>query len=339
MDLKPLTLISGYNNTGKSSILDSFLLFQDYANPEVFLKLLGFRGVRNVELSPRSLWEPLFHNMDTINPIEIRINKDDFLRLEKNNKYTLSKGSASLINSKTFFSSVNYALSCDFQRKEKRFTGDYLLGNENISGNLVLLSRDNAAICANDEYIQYIGPHISLDDITVADWFGNLELTQGKTEKQKLIEILSILDNSITDITTIAAGGLVQLYFTNKQEIKLPFHIMGDGIKKLLHIALVLRTKPGCILLLDEVENGLHYSLYSKFWEILSTLAILENSQIIATTHSYECIAGALEGVTAAKQEENFAYVRLDKNDNIVTPKKFSSNMLKRAIDSDWEVR
>lgn len=119
----------------------------------------------------------------------------------------------------------------------------------------------------------------------------------------------------------------------------LPIHTMGDGIRKLLHIALVLLANPGCILLLDEVENGLHYSLHAKFWEMVSTLAIQEKCQVIATTHSYECISGALEGIMAAKLEDSFAYTRLDRSEKGIVPKTFTSDMLERALDSDWEVR
>ena len=251
----------------------------------------------------------------------------------------LSNNTLGILGGKIDFSSANYALSCVFEKRSNRFTGDYLIGNDNLNNNIILLGHDNASVQANDEYIQYLGPHIALNDLTVADLFGQVELSQNKTDKDKLLDILTILDECIVDITTIAVNGIVQLYFTNKQGIKLPIHIMGDGIRKLLHIVLVLLTKPGCILLLDEVENGLHYSLQAKFWEVISTLAIQEKCQIIATTHSYECINGALVGIKAANLDDSFAYIRLDRNENGVMPKTFTSDMLERAINSDWEVR
>ena len=339
MEFKPITLVSGKNNAGKTSILDSIFLFQDYADPIVFFKLLSFRGMRQDDTSARTVWEPLFHNMDTKEPIEIRLNGTHSLRLEKNNKYTMSNKAPGVLDSILGFSSANYTLSCFFERDSKRFAGDYIIGNEKLNHNIVLSGNDNSPIQPNDEFIQYLGPHITLSDITVADLFGQIELSQNKTDKKKLIDVLKILDECIVDITTIATNGLVQLYFTNKQGIKLPIHTMGDGIRKLLHIALILLAKPGCILLLDEVENGLHYSLHTKFWEMISVLAIQERCQIIATTHSYECITGALEGVKAANQKDNFAYTRLDRDENCIVPKTFTSDMLERALDSDWEVR
>jgi AAA15 family ATPase/GTPase len=339
MELKPITLIAGKNDTGKSSILESLFLFQDYANPDVFIKLLNFRGMSQYDTSARTVWAPLFYNMDTQENIELRLNGEFFLSLKRNNEFALSSKTPEILNGKIDHSTANYALLCNFEREAKRFSGNYLIGNEKLDYNLVLQGLDNAAIQPNDEVIQYIGPHITLHDISVAELFGQIELSRNKMDKEKLIEILAIIDEKIKDITTIATNRLVQLYFIDKHNNKLPLHLYGDGIKKLLHIALVLLTKPGCILLLDEVENGLHYSLHAKLWEMISTLAIQENCQIIATTHSYECINGALEGIKAANLEESFAYVRLDKCDKGIVSKTFACDMLERALDSDWEVR
>jgi len=339
MELKPITLISGRNNTGKSSILDGLFLFQDYANPDVFMKLLGFRGMRQVEVSQRNLWEPLFHNMVLKDAMVLQVNGESALSLEKNKGFALSNGGQSMLDGKIDFQSGNYALSCIFKRDDKRFSGDYLIGNEKLNNAVVLLGHADTTLLPNDEYIQYLGPHIILSDSIVADLFGQVELSHNEVAKTKLLDVLAILDESIKDITTISTSGLVQLYFTNKRGVKMPIHTMGDGIRKLLHIALIILTKPGCILLLDEVENGLHYSLHPKFWEMISTLATQEKCQIVATTHSYECISGALEGIKSANLVDDFAYVRLDKVGVTIVPKAYTSDMLERALDTDWEVR
>ncbi|MCL1809150.1 MAG: ATP-binding protein, partial [Clostridiales bacterium] len=212
MELKPITIIAGKNNAGKSSILDSLFLFQDYANSNVFWKLLGFRGAKQVNASERTLWEPLFHNMDTKEPIEIHLNDTHSLRLEKNNKYALSNSASGILGDRTNNSAANYALSCDFRREGERFAGDYLLGD----GNMLLIGRNDELFKPITEFIQYLGPHVALDDNTVAEWLGKTELSQNKEDKKKLIDVLAILDRGIVDITTIAASGLVQLYITNE---------------------------------------------------------------------------------------------------------------------------
>ena len=69
-DLSPVTLISGKNNVGKSSILEGIFLALDYRDTNSFLMLNSLRG-SSVMPEPDILWTPLFH--DPEREIEIRI--------------------------------------------------------------------------------------------------------------------------------------------------------------------------------------------------------------------------------------------------------------------------
>ena len=51
----------------------------------------------------------------------------------------------------------------------------------------------------------------------------------------------------------------------------------------------------GGALLIDEIENGLHYSVQPALWQFLGRRAEEYDVQIVATTHSYELIRTALE--------------------------------------------
>ena len=337
MELKPVTLIAGRNNVGKTTILESIFAFHDYASPDVFSKLLGFRGVRTYDMSAKSIWDPMFNNMNSDEPIEIRLNDRNFLRLAKNKRLTLSKNQLGAFNGNLDASSTNYALSCTFAREKTFFTGDYVLGGDKMNHTPFLFGHENNEIRQNDEPVQYIGPNTGHHDITITEWFGKVELSRNK---EKLMEILALIDDDIIDITTIATSRLAVLYFTNKQGVMMPVHTIGDGMRKLLHIALVMLANPGGVLLLDEVENGLHYSVYTSFWKAVSILANRMKCQVVATTHSYECISGALYGIKEAELGEDFADVRLDRNDKgAVIPKTFSHAALERAAETDWEVR
>jgi len=63
------------------------------------------------------------------------------------------------------------------------------------------------------------------------------------------------------------------------------------------------------------------------------------NCQVIATTHSYECIDGALDGITRAGVSDCFKYLRLNNNNGQITAKGFSADALKLALSSNMEVR
>jgi len=119
----------------------------------------------------------------------------------------------------------------------------------------------------------------------------------------------------------------------------MPLQLAGDGLIRLLCILVAIISNPGTIVLIDEAENGFHYSVYAKIWETIAATAKEYHCQIIATTHSYECIAGALEGVCNAIAEEDFCYYRLGRHEEQTRAYRFSSEQLREALKSDLEVR
>ena len=333
MDLKPITLISGKNNVGKSSVLESIFLFHDYANPDVFFKLQGFRGMRLLDISAKAPWEALFNNANPNTPMHISLGDGASISLKKNTHFATANAKQIGFNDNgTLKNAANHALDCEVANGKHTFYGVYAL-KEGIH----LFSKDENPIVPNEKLIQYFGPNTTLSEQESAEYFSMLVLSN---KKDRLINILQLIDENIIDITTIVLGATVQLYYKKNDGSSLPIYSLGDGVRKLLFFALIMLAKPGCILLLDEVENGFHYTILSKFWEIISTLVKSENCQIIATTHSYECINGALEGVAATAQQASFNYVRLDKTTkDEIAPKHFSHEMLTRSIKDDWEVR
>lgn len=77
---------------------------------------------------------------------------------------------------------------------------------------------------------------------------------------------------------------------------------LGDGMQRILQIALKLVSARGGFLLIDEFENGLHYSVQENVWTLLFEMAAQLDIQVFATTHSWDCI-------------ESFAKVAHDRQD------------------------
>lgn len=69
-----------------------------------------------------------------------------------------------------------------------------------------------------------------------------------------------------------------------------PFRSLGEGMLRLLQIMLKVFAARNGFLLIDEFENGLHYSVQEDVWRVLFKLAAQHNIQIFATTHSQDCI-------------------------------------------------
>ena len=96
---------------------------------------------------------------------------------------------------------------------------------------------------------------------------------------------------------------------------------------------------PGCLYLADEIESGFHYSMQQDFWRILATAAKESNCQIIATTHSYECIQNAVDGIAEAGMEDSFCLYRLERKGEENRAFRLSGDLLHYSIDANMEVR
>jgi AAA15 family ATPase/GTPase len=64
----------------------------------------------------------------------------------------------------------------------------------------------------------------------------------------------------------------------------------GDGLKSTIFIIGSLLSLRNEYFYIDEIENGIHYSLLDNLWEIILTISEEQNVQVFATTHSKECI-------------------------------------------------
>jgi predicted ATP-dependent endonuclease of OLD family len=75
----------------------------------------------------------------------------------------------------------------------------------------------------------------------------------------------------------------------------LPLGSLGEGMRRVLQIILKMVNARNGLLLIDEFENGLHYSVQPKVWAMLFELAERLNVQVFATTHSWDCIKAFAE--------------------------------------------
>ena len=67
-------------------------------------------------------------------------------------------------------------------------------------------------------------------------------------------------------------------------------------------------------ILIDEIENGLHYSRLESIRERILWLSREFNVQVFATTHSYECVEAAHAAFKHAELDDDFSLLRLQRN-------------------------
>ena len=164
-----------------------------------------------------------------------------------------------------------------------------------------------------------------------------------KKNKERLIEnaVKLALDSDIEDIHVTGdmnTGGrkiMVKLSLHNE---RVPLHSMGQGVVRLFEIATVLIKNSNGILLIDEAENGLHYSIQRDFWRMVLQAAHDNNVQVLATTHSADCIRGFAEASNKNKAVEGVLYT-LSSKGGVLRAGEYDEHELAIVAEQGLEVR
>lgn len=73
---------------------------------------------------------------------------------------------------------------------------------------------------------------------------------------------------------------------------RVPLGSQGEGMRRMLSLALALIQARGGMLLIDEIDTGLHYSIMGDMWRLVVEAAQRSEVQVFATTHSLDCVRG-----------------------------------------------
>lgn len=113
----------------------------------------------------------------------------------------------------------------------------------------------------------------------------------------------------------------------------IPIHAVGDGTRRALHFAALLADLDrGGVLLIDELEVGLHTSALRDVFSWLGKACRDASVQVFATTHSLEAIDAILEGVP----DEDLALYRLQDGE----ARRYAGEVLRTArVELGQEVR
>lgn len=161
--------------------------------------------------------------------------------------------------------------------------------------------------------LQFIGTTAPATESLGALWDG-IVLTP---EEDKVIAALRIIQPNIERLASLSQsrwspGGIfVKLQHSDR---RVPLGSMGEGIKRLLVLAMNLVQSAGGYLLVDEIDTGLHYSVMVKMWELVVETARRLDIQVFATTHSLDCIQ-ALAGLYEREPDvrEDISLHRIEK--------------------------
>lgn len=168
-----------------------------------------------------------------------------------------------------------------------------------------------------------------------AERFSNLERV-GRHEF--ILPILRHLEPRLNRLTVLVSGGMPLVSGDIGIGELIPLPLMGEGLVRLMSVLLAIANAPSGIVLIDEIENGLHHSIMVKVFEALGMAARAHDAQIFATTHSWECIRAAHEAFSKGGVHDLILH-RLERVNGQVHDYAYNEETLAAAVAADLEVR
>jgi AAA15 family ATPase/GTPase len=163
---------------------------------------------------------------------------------------------------------------------------------------------------------------------------------EGLLVQKKIVSVINVLREIEPLISDIRMGANNMIYIDIGKDRLFPANIMGDGIRRILAVIAAIADMKNGVLLIDEIDNGFHYTSLITLWKAIFKACKEYNVQLFATTHSYECIeAYANVYAETSPGEDDLRLFRIDRKGNQHKAYSFSAEVLKTGIEKEFEVR
>ncbi|MEG3440135.1 AAA family ATPase [Pannus brasiliensis CCIBt3594] len=361
--LNRVNLIVGKNNSGKSTFLEAVELYISNSSPYIILDLIFSRQetwISEAQTRSREFGEnPVRHLFfghklpqlekqgillgEANSNAKIHISKAAYQKIEDNEgiiktiRVPEERVNSNQVNEN--LSNVEFYLVAEEGEKTRRFFSLH----RDIKEIRHSSSRDFYFKRHESDY-KYIWQIVSTENMSNKQIATLWDLTILKNLDSEVISAMKLIDNRVSRVVFVED---IDSESIDKKRIPLvkikgideplPLKSMGDGMTRLFHIIVALVNAQNGILLIDEFENGLHWSVQPKLWDIIFQLSEKLNVQIFATTHSRDCIQGFDSAWN--KYPELGAFFRLDNKDGVIKVTEYTSETLTDALEMDVEVR
>lgn len=157
----------------------------------------------------------------------------------------------------------------------------------------------------------------------------------------EVVDAMKFVEHDLTSIHFLGAGasplGDIVLGFQPGTR-RVPISSQGEGTHRLLALALSLTQLSGGVLLIDEIDTGLHWTVLEDMWKLVIDGATSGGTQVFATTHGFDCIR-SLAGLAASHPElaSNVSVQKIERA--LGRAVGFDIADVKRAVDDDIELR
>lgn len=283
-DFSRINILLGQNSSGKSTVLESLFLLMGMSNPDLPQTINALRS-RNYSSFADLTY--LFHQLDPKAHPQISAELFDGSRrnLELSLTYVFDEkaqpnpqnGQIPMSETKTFLNTLKMNFGVEEHQQQNNYECSITV---NHAG---LVSGKTTA----EGYLEKNSVTILPADLAAGNPANDLVELAKRRKKDLVAERLANFDSRITsveilnNVAYVGMEGIDQLMAVN---------MMGDGLRRYLNIVAASANPTTNIILIDEIDNGLHYSAYKKLWEAIFALAVNTNKQVFITTHSKETL-------------------------------------------------
>jgi len=344
--LSRVNLIVGKNNSGKSALLEALLLYHSRFSLLIIIELLKNRMEdwdAKLSVQDASLADPMRHFFKNHEIPGI------------GSGLSLSSG-----NDKLLLESAAYIIQ-DFEDKDGSLVRKTkVLGSEDEvdgEGKRGLLVKDGNTPGTMIDLDGEIPSPVRLRRMFPDGGILKFISSRGITDEQaaNMWDVVGLSDRGETVVSglKLIEPAIERLAFIKSEERRIgripiaklscfnmpvPLKSLGDGMTRILHILLSLvACKKGEILVIDEFENGLHWSVQPNVWKLIFEIAKRLGVQVFASTHSRDCVAGFHEAWMENK--EDGAFLRLMRGDGQPPVQEYDLELLADSLDAETEVR
>lgn len=342
-NLGRVNLLVGTNNSGKTSILESIELLKSTSNLKIFSSILRRRGEWNASSDDGGYkFGYLLYGRNPEGKIVVEASHENSLRsLNWNRKVEISIADISnglfpiedieIIGDRGGYL-VNVQWSNASQPRKFGVTYEGDIRDPRIH------FRPRPDIQESVQFVHTNG--MTAREIKLL--YDEVVLTENE---KHVIGALNIIEPTIERIASVgearippASSGSAGIFLKLSDfDQRIPIGSMGDGMWRLLGLALVLAAASDGVVLIDEIDTGMHYSVMQKMWEMVSERSAALNVQVFATTHSRDCYE-SLAGIAEPNSSQTgVAIHRIDPNRNCAVS--FSDKEIVAAAKRGLEVR
>jgi predicted ATPase len=336
--LRPINLLVGKNNTGKTSVLEAILLLCGATDPFTPTRIGQMRGQRIGTAGDSDIiWRSLFADMTGKSPIELAGWQDNGghrrLRIEQ--------------LAVTSYSQDNDEQPGVIVTDGNRGIGGVRLSYTPANGSTPIVTqavfdirtRQVEAPSARQQQFDFV-PGTLLSSRSFFNLSRDTETYSflvRRREEQQVIDTIRLLDPRVERLAIVSEASGATVYADIGGDSLIPLAVCGEGMLRLFSILLAFIRTGGGVLLIDEIDNGLHYTVMNKLWSILQKLCFENHVQLIATTHNEEMLQGAIAAFQ--KDLKEFGLFRLDRTQNGIRAVSYDEEALQGLVETAWEVR